>query len=485
VSFRAKIFLTALAAAAVAALVATALVSWSVRRSLETRIERELATEARMAAEMLAHRTAATEPELDAEADTLGQILGARVTFIAGDGRVVGDSELTAGQIRTVENHGERPEIVEARRQGFGSAQRRSTTVRTDMMYVAIPVKDPGMPLLAFVRLALPLTDVDRQLAAVRSLGALGFAVGIAAAIALTWIFSAPLARRLRAIDERAREYAAGHFTRGIPDYGQDEIGNVARTLDSLTHDLAGRLQGLEADRARMAAILSGMIEGVLVINEHGRLQLANDAARRLLHIDAAVEGRHYPEIVRQPAIAEQIAAALSGKPTRSVELTGLRDSAMTLIARTAPVEISPGRGAVVVLHDITDLRRADMIRRDFVANVSHELRTPLTAIRGYVEALADADPAESRRFLEIVARHTLRMERLVRDLLRLARLDAGQEPLERLPCSVESLFGAIETDLAGLIASRRLIVERHVGRDAVMVTGDPAKLQDALRNLL
>jgi two-component system phosphate regulon sensor histidine kinase PhoR len=484
-TFRAKIFLTALAAAALAALVATALVSWSVRRSLEQRIERELAVEARLAAEMLAHHTAVTEAELDGEADTLGHILGARVTFIAADGRVVGDSDLTPEQIRTVENHGERPEIVEARRQGFGAAQRHSATIRTDMMYVAIPVRDPGMPLLAFVRLALPLTDVDRQLAAVRSLGALGFGVGLLVAVVLTWIFSAPLARRLRAIDERARGYAAGRFARGVPDYGEDEIGNVARTLDSLTHDLAKRLQGLEADRARMAAILSGMIEGVLVINEHGRLQLANDAARRMLHIDAAVEGRHYPEIVRQPAVAEQIAAALSGKPTTSVELTGLRDSGMTLIARTAPVEISPGRGAVVVLHDISDLRRADMIRRDFVANVSHELRTPLTAIRGYVEALADADPDESRRFLEIVARHTMRMERLVRDLLRLARLEGGQEILERVPCSVDALFAAVETDLAVVMQSRRLKVEREIGSDAAIVQGDPAKLQDALRNLL
>src|SRR4029078_13231608 len=170
----------------------------------------------------------------------------------------------------------------------------------------------------------------------VGSLGAFAFGVGLLVAVVLTWIFSAPLARRLRAIDERARGYAAGHFARGVPDYGEDEIGHVARTLHSLTHDLAKRLQGLEADRARMAAILSGMIEGVLVINEHGRLQLANDAARRMLpigaaargmrHIDAAVEGRHYPEIVRQPAVAEQIAAALSGKPTTSVELTGLRD---------------------------------------------------------------------------------------------------------------------------------------------------------------
>jgi two-component system, OmpR family, phosphate regulon sensor histidine kinase PhoR len=485
VTFRAKIFFTAFAAAALAVLVATALVSWSIRRNLEQRIERELGLEARMAAEILAHHDAATEPQLDAEADALGRILGARVTFIAADGRVVGDSDLTAEELRTIENHGSRPEVIEARQQGFGAAQRHSATIGTDMLYVAIPVKNPGMPLLSFVRLALPLTDVDRQLTVVRTLAATGFAVGLGAALVLTWIFSAPLARRLRSIDERARRYAQGDLSRSIPDYGQDEIGTVARTLDSLAHDLGARLAGLEADRARMAAILSGMIEGVLVVNEHGRLQLANEAARRMLRIDDAVEGRHYPEIVRQPAVAGQIAAALAGRPTASVELTGLRDPDVTLIARTAPVDVSPGRGAVVVLHDITDLRRSDRVRRDFVANVSHELRTPLTAIRGYVEALADANPEEGRRFLEIVSRHTLRMERLVRDLLRLARLDAGQEILERVPCSIDGLFSAVETDVATLLSARRQTVERDIAPDAIKVSGDPVKLQDALRNLL
>ncbi len=245
-------------------------------------------------------------------------------------------------------------------------------------------------------------------------------------------IFSRPLTRRLRALEARARRYAEGDLSKSIPDYGQDEIGRVARILDGLTQDLAGRLTGLEADRARMAAILSGMIEGVLVVNPHGRLQLANEAARRMLRIDDAVEGRHYQEIVRQPAVAQQIEAALAGRPTESVELTGLRD---------------PDRGDV--------------------------------------EALGDADPQESRRFLEIVSRHTLRMERLVRDLLRLARLDAGQEVLERVPCSVEGLFTAVEGDLSGLLTSRGQTVAREVAPEAATVHGDPAKLQDALRNLL
>ena len=484
-TFRTKILLTALGTAALAVLVATLLVSWSVRNHLERRIEQQLANEARLDAEVLSHREAATDAQLDAEADALGRILTARVTFIAADGRVVGDSELTPEQIRTVENHGTRPEIVQALQQGSGSARRRSTTLSADMMYVAVPVKNTGMPLLAVVRLALPLTEVDRQLARVRVFAALGFVAGILAAMVLTWVFSVPLARRLRAIAERARRYQAGDFTRTTPDYGDDEIGAVSRTLDTLAYEFAHRLAGLAQDRARMEAILAGMIEGVLVVNEHGRLQLANQAARRLLRIDGAIEGRHYPEIVRQPAVARQITAALAGQPTASVELTGVRDPSTILIARTAPVASPGGRGAVVVFHDITDLRRADQIRRDFVANVSHELRTPLTAIRGYVEAMLDADAQQSRRFLEIVQRQTLRMERLVHDLLRLARLDAGQEPLDRVPCSIESLLGAVETDLAGLLAARGQTIDRQIAHDATTVIGDPAKLQDVLRNLL
>jgi two-component system, OmpR family, phosphate regulon sensor histidine kinase PhoR len=485
VTFRTKIFLTALGTAALAVLVATLLVSWSERNHLERRIEQELVNEARLAAEVLSHRDAATDTQLDAEADALGRILTARVTFVAADGRVVGDSQLTPEQIGTVENHATRPEIVQALQQGSGTARRYSTTLAADMMYVAVPVRNPGMPRLSVVRLALPLMEVDRQLARLRAFAALGFVAGVLAAMVLTWIFSVPLARRLRSIADRARRYQAGDFTRTTPDYSDDEIGAVSRTLDTLAYDFSHRVAGLVEDRARMEAILAGMIEGVLVVNEHGRLQLANQTARRLLRIDGAVEGRHYPEIVRQPAVARQITAALAGQPTASVELTGVRDPSTTLIARTAPVASPGGRGAVVVFHDITDLRRADQIRRDFVANVSHELRTPLTAIRGYVEAMADAEPEESRRFLEIVQRHTVRMERLVRDLLRLARLDAGQEPLDRVPCSIESLLGAVETDLAGLIAARSQVVERQIAPAATSVPGDPAKLQDALRNLL
>jgi two-component system phosphate regulon sensor histidine kinase PhoR len=229
------------------------------------------------------------------------------------------------------------------------------------------------------------------------------------------------------------------------------------------------------------------MVECVLVVNAQGRVQLVNDAARRMLRIKESPDGLHYLEIVRQPDIAAQLGAALHGTTTQALELTLPYGPDLVIMARSAPVSSAAAGGAVLVIHDITDLRKADRIRRDFVANVSHELRTPLTAVRGYVEALSDggADPAESQRFLEIIGRHTLRMERLVRDLLRLARLDAGQEAIERVPCAVDALFNGVETELVDALQSREQTVEHRIGADAATVTGDPAKLHDALRNLL
>ena len=207
----------------------------------------------------------------------------------------------------------------------------------------------------------------------------------------------------------------------------------MARVLDDSVQDLGRRLDELARDRARMEAILAGMIEGVIVVDPQGRLQMVNEAARRMLRLDEFAPGRHYLETIRHPAIAGLVGAALGGATPEALQLSPPRDPSRTIMARAAPAASGGAHGAVLVLHDITELRRADQMRRDFVANVSHELRTPLTAIRGYVEALAEGDVSaeDSRRFLEIIARHTQRMERLVKDLLRLARLDAGQETLD------------------------------------------------------
>jgi len=248
------------------------------------------------------------------------------------------------------------------------------------------------------------------------------------------------------------------------------------------------RMTELAQDRARMEAILAGMLEGVIVVNAQGRIILANEAARRLAQPDGIVQGRHYGEVVRHPDIGAMLGRALNGQTPDGIEFSPVRDSNRTLVARAAPVTTEGAPGAVLVLHDITDLRRADRMRRDFVANVSHELRTPLTAIQGYVEALQDEvppEPEEAARFLEIIARQANRMERLVRDLLRLARLEAGQEPVEPARTEIETAFTDVVTELDAALEAKGQRVVTEVGPAAERLRVDPAKLHDALRNLV
>jgi len=440
--------------------------------------------EARLIAELLSQAPGIDGPALDAEADRLGQLVSTRITFVAEDGRVIGDSTQPADALDTLENHASRPEVVAAREQGIGTSQRYSTTVDTDMMYVAARASHP---VVRYVRLALPLTDVTEQLAAIRRSALTAMAVAIPLALIVSWILSAPLARRVQAIARVADRYSAGDLSRSTYDYGTDELGTVARALDTSVQELGGRLEELSRDRARMGAILAGMVEGVLVVDRQGRLQLVNRAAQEMLRVDPSAASRSYLEVIRHPDIAAQLTRALGGDDAGSQEVALSRDPGRTFIARAAPVSGTGGGGAVLVLHDITDLRRADQIRRDFVANVSHELRTPLTAIRGYVEALLDepADAESTQKFLEIIARHTTRMERLVKDLLRLARLDARQEVLEMARCDMRQLFNGIIADLSPTIEAKGQRVAINVPADATQVDGDPAKLHDIVRNLV
>ncbi len=489
-SFQTKLILSAVAAAVLALVVAGALFATTMRRDIDARIEGTLVAEARLASELLSATplTTATPDvalaDLQNEAKRMGTLLDARVTLIASDGRVVGDSAETLEALGTLENHASRPEVISARESGMGRSRRYSATLKTDMLYVALPVAHPA---IAFVRVALPLTDIRQQLSTVlvATLTALGIA--LAGGIGIGVILARRIGQRVRAVAEVAARYQRGDLTPPRLDYGDDELGAVARTLDASVQELGRRLGELARDRGRMAAILAGMVEGVIVVDGQGRLELANDAARSMLKLDDLTLGRHYIEMIRHPAIADLVTQALAGKAPESVELAPPRDPSRTVMARAARSSADPAGGMVMVLHDITELKRVDRIRRDFVANVSHELRTPLTAIRGYVEALSEGDASqeESRKFLEIITRHALRMEGMVRDLLRLARLDAGQETLEMTVCDVRRMFQAAIADLQPSLDARRQTATIDVRPGAETVHGDNAKLQDVLRNLI
>jgi two-component system phosphate regulon sensor histidine kinase PhoR len=484
-TFQTKFFFAALSPAIIALAVAGVLFATTMRRQIDQRIEQTLVAEARLAADLLARdQTLTTLPELDAEADRIGELIGARVTFIAADGRVLGDSAETLEGVTIMENHADRPEVVIARTTGIGRARRYSATLKIDMLYVAVPVRHLA---IAFVRVALPLTNVRHQLQAVFTvtLAALGLAFIGAATIA--WFFSARLGRRVRLIAGVAQRYRNGDLTPPRLGFGDDELGTVARALDDSVQEVGRQLAQQVRDGARMEAILAGMIEGVIVVDAHGRLQLVNDAARQMLKLRDIGIGRPYVETIRLPAIAELVPAVLGGRTPEARQFSPPRDPSRTIMATAAPAAGAAQHGVVLVLHDITELRRADQIRRDFVANVSHELRTPLTAIRGYVEALSeeDATPEDRRRFLDIVGRHTRRMERLVKDLLRLARLDAGQETLELAACDTRALVSGVVADVMSAAEERGQCVDVTIAPGAETVRADPAKLHDAVRNLV
>jgi two-component system phosphate regulon sensor histidine kinase PhoR len=484
-TFQAKFFVAALAATVIALAVAGALFATTMRAQIDQRIEDTLVAEARMAADLIARAGPITSvAEADEQADRLGDLLSARVTFIAADGRVVGDSAETLDGVAAMENHGERPEVIAARTSGLGRARRYSDTLKIDMLYVAAPVRHPS---IAFVRVALPLTDVRNQLQPVLTATLVALSLALVGAAAIAWWLSARIGGRVRLIAGVAERYQRGDLAPTQLSFGDDELGTVARALDDSVQEVGRQLTEQARDHARMEAILAGMIEGVVVIDPQARLQLVNNAARQMLRLDNLALGRNYVETIRLPAIAELVASVLFGNQRNSLQFSPPRDPSRTIMATAAPAAGGAAHGVILVLHDITELRRADQIRRDFVANVSHELRTPLTAIRGYVEALSDGDasPDDSRRFLEVIARHTRRMERLVGDLLRLARLDAGQETVELTACDTQMLASGVIADLSSAADERGQRVELSVAPGGEKIRADPAKLHDALRNLV
>jgi two-component system phosphate regulon sensor histidine kinase PhoR len=483
-SFRAKLFWSALAAAVLALVVAGALFAESIRVRTDQGIERTLIAQTGLVAELLAESRLSSPAELQEEAMLIASRVGARVTLVASDGRVVGDSAETPASLPAMENHAGRPEVVAARLSGRGRSRRYSDTLGIDMLYVAAPVDHPA---ISVVRLAVPLTDIREQLRGVLWTTLTALAVALAGAALIAWVVSGRLGTRVREIARVASRYQSGDLSSPRVDYGKDELGLVATTLDDAVHQLGTRLRELARDRARMEAILASMIEGVIVVDSSGVLQLANDAARRLLALDDLAIGRHYLGVTRHPAITELLTAALAGRVPAPLELSPSRDASRSLVAYAAPAVGDQTFGAALVLHDVSEERRLDRVRRDFVANVSHELRTPLTAIRGYVEALADAGVTsdEGRRHLAIIGRHTARMERLVQDLLRLARLDAGQEAVRAAHLEVRELLEAVVDGLSPLLVERRQRVEISVAPGAEKARADQGMLRDALQNLV
>jgi two-component system phosphate regulon sensor histidine kinase PhoR len=426
------------------------------------------------------------EPALQARAQRYARLLGARVTVIANDGTVLAESDRES--VREIENHAGRPEVSQALAGRVGSDVRRSATVGRDLLYVAVPLERPGRP-RAVLRLALPTHDVDEARALVRRtvVGGALLAVGVALVIGL--FVSRRVTRPLQGMKAAARRMAEGDLTQRVPVVGTDEIAELGVALNRTAVALREKIERLADERAKVRTILDGMMEGVVALDDRGRLLLLNPAARAMFAVEGgSAEGRSFLEVVRQKGLLDLVyEVRTTGAPARHELELGPPVNRM-VAARGAPLGLGgEATGVLLVLHDVTELRRLERVRSEFVANVSHELRTPLTCIKGYLETLLDGaldDPEHARRFLEVAGTHASRLDRLIDDLLELSNIESGRVTLLPMRLDVGEVVAGVEAMFERRTAQTGLTLERAVP-PGLTTRADRDRLVQILVNLV
>lgn len=410
---------------------------------------------------------------------------GARITVITSEGKVLADSQSDAS---TMENHGTRPEILEAKEKGEGRSIRHSVTIKRDLLYYAVREKAAAGPPL-YLRFALPVQAVDEVLSALRlKLWFASFLILLIAGGAALW-FSRGFVRRIEQLREFSRRVAEGDF-RPIPRDGSgDALEALGLSLNRTASRLDRTIHTLTEERNRSSAILGSMVEGVAVVNAAERLVFANPGFAEILGLDVPpASGSALVEVVRETGLIEAVRKVLSGEPRVQSEIVTGTLRQHFFAATVAAVHAAETAGAVVVLHDITELRKLERVRRDFVANVSHELRTPLTAIQGFAETLlagALDDPQNRTRFLEIILEHSRRLARLTEDLLMLSKMDAERLELEIARINVAQLIESCMETSQHRAAEKDLRITQNVPKQLPDIAGDRRRLAEVLQNLL
>jgi two-component system phosphate regulon sensor histidine kinase PhoR len=349
----------------------------------------------------------------DRLADTVGRVLGYRVTLIGSNGTVLGDSELDEAVLARIENQADRPEILEAASRGVGTA-----TGAPEGRDVSVAIRHPP---LGFVRVSVGTARFERIVRGAQRDVIVASILALAGTLLIAWLFSRSISRPVAELRDVARAIASGDLSARPALSATGEIGDLAIALHRMTEELARRLESLREEDALLTALVESLNEGVLALTERGEVARINERGRHLLRIATPVP---FPSEVlsRNPTLRQAIETALGGKSAEPAELQiGGRTLAVTARPLTAG-------GAVVTLFDLTPVRRLETVRQDFAANVSHELKTPLTVVHGFAETLLDPNlsPEQRRHFTEAILANAARMQRIVDDLLDLSRIESG-----------------------------------------------------------
>ncbi len=452
---------------------------------IEDRVKRELALVRSYLEEDSINRIKGYD--LDKVADRIGSQLGLRVTIISPEGVVLGDSELDGDRLFNIENHLNRPEVQQALNSGIGFSRRYSTTLRKNLLYVASVYgnkKNGGI-----IRLAIPLSDID--LISKRLRHALAFSLVVAFAVAVglglivMWMISMPI----RQISSAAKEISRGDFSRRISVPTNDELKELSEAFNYMSAQIENKINELNLSRLRIEAVFSSMAEGVMVVGSNGRAVLVNRSLREAFSIDGDVSGKMPIEVVRIADVQDAVDKALnSGQESRFEVSIGQGLSRIFSVYARPFFMHDRVEGVVVVFHDITDARRFDDMRREFVANVSHELRTPLANIKGYTETLLDGainDRENAGHFLKVIHSESERLAKLIEDILDLSRIESGSMEINLVEADLKELIGKAVSMLGAKAVQKSVTIKVCLPDNLLPVCVDQEMILQVLLNLI
>ena len=416
---------------------------------------------------------------------------GARISVIAADGRVLGDSEVPVEDLPRVENHAGRPEVRAALSGRVGRHRRTSATIGVSLLYVALPIVDDGRA-VGVIRVALPLTAVTSSYAEIHRVMLAGGLVALVVACGIGLFVAHRVTKPVVQMQSIAHRLSEGDFTVRAPIRSPDEIGALGRALNGLAARLRENIHDLGHEQAKATAILDGMIEGVIAVDGRDIILLMNERARSMFGLDVTRgERKPFLEVIRNTDLHEVFresrAAGEGSVSHRELRLASPVERRVQVNA--VPLRLGADEvGVVMVLHDVTELRRLEQVRTEFVANVSHELRTPLTAIQGYLETLLSGALEErqnARRFLEIVFRHTERLGRLLNDLTDLSNIELGRVALKLAPTRLDEVVDTVLAIMGPKATGRRVGLSSRLSPDLPSVVADRDRLVQVVLNLV
>lgn len=425
---------------------------------------------------------------LDKLSKELGSRIKSRITIIDLKGRVLADSEVPFQQAASLENHLNRPEVIKALNGQTGEEIRYSSTLKIDMLYLAIPIKE-NAAFTGILRLALPLTSVQKVLLDVRRTIIIGLFFALGLAFVLASVLAKSLIGPINRIIHASSRFAQGDFSHRIFYSSTDEIGRLAATLNKMAQDIEEKIREIGTTNQHLEAIFNSMIEGVIVTDNATRIISINHAIEELFHIAKIdAQGKFFLEGIRNSDISEVINAVIKSAKFISREIALVMPEQKVIQVNVSPIfEKDKVTGAVAVIHDISEIRRLETMRRDFVANVSHELKTPLTSIKGFVETLLDGaidDKKNSRNFLKIIQEHAERLNNLVNDLLDLSYIESKEAALERSRVDLNQLAKEVILSFNSRLNKLKIAATSDISA-GTFINADRDQIEQVLTNLV